>query len=250
MGNRAVVRGVNGSYGIYLHWHGDRYFVESCAKYCQLKGYRDPADDPSYAMARLCQVMANAIGGTLSIGITSADNDPGDHGIYTIGKDWEIVDTTSPYEEEQWSHLDWQYVEDVDEKQPEPIGRSTIRWYRDGCPSKDIEEPELTREEKAVVKFIEMQNDMTFVEKVGGYLIAMDGTTLVFIETIIRNGTFHGDTTVDDTARRRFESAAVDYLMSHKDMQSCTVRYDEAVIVMVGGDKGMLRYHNNALGLD
>lgn len=96
MGNRAVIT-TNlkpNTTGIYLHWNGGRDSVEGFLAYCYAKGYRDPSYDTTYAMARLCQVIANFFGGELSVGIgkiSSLDCDNGDNGLYVIGKGWKIV---------------------------------------------------------------------------------------------------------------------------------------------------------------
>lgn len=96
MGNRAVITTEYNpnNIGIYVHWNGGRASVEGFLAYCKAKCYRDPNYDPTYAMARLCQVIANWFGGELSIGIGSLselDCDNGDNGVYIIGKDWKIV---------------------------------------------------------------------------------------------------------------------------------------------------------------
>lgn len=42
--------------------------MEPLLRYCELKGYRDPATD-DYGWARMCQVVGNFFGGTNSLGI-------------------------------------------------------------------------------------------------------------------------------------------------------------------------------------
>ena len=92
MGNRAVITTQVGfdypetHLGIYLHWDGSRYSVENFLEYCKLKGFRDP-DKDCYGWARLCQVISNYIGGSLSIGIDTVnrlDTDNYDNGTYII----------------------------------------------------------------------------------------------------------------------------------------------------------------------
>lgn len=97
MGNRAVITTKenfeNNGLGIYLHWNGGRDSVEAFLKYCELKGYRSP-DEDDYGWARLCQVIGNFFGGSLSIGINTIDNldcNNGDNGTYIIDG-WKIVD--------------------------------------------------------------------------------------------------------------------------------------------------------------
>lgn len=97
MGNRAIIQ-TRQSYekegiGIYLHWNGGRDSIEAFLKYCELKGYRPPEQD-FYGWARLCQVIGNFFGGTLSIGIDNFSKDAGewqDNGTYII-EEWKIVD--------------------------------------------------------------------------------------------------------------------------------------------------------------
>lgn len=96
MGNRAVIttkrEWQNDGIGIYLHWNGGRDSVEAFLRYCELKGYRAP-DTDCYGFARLCQVIGNFFGGTLSIGIDKLwylDKDNGDNGVYII-EGWKIV---------------------------------------------------------------------------------------------------------------------------------------------------------------
>ena len=92
MGNRAVITTKAKNIGIYLHWNGGRDSVEAFLKYCELKGYRCPSKD-NYGWARLCQVICNFFGGSLSVGIgpyANMDLDNGDNGVYII-EDWQIV---------------------------------------------------------------------------------------------------------------------------------------------------------------
>ena len=100
MGNRAVIafktkdhgkHGRNQSPAIYLHWNGSPHHVYGFLKAAKEFGIR--GEDPSYCMARLTQVIGNAIGGTLSLGVGCYGNfgDPGDNGVYWI-KNWEVVE--------------------------------------------------------------------------------------------------------------------------------------------------------------
>lgn len=96
MGNRCVITTRenydNNGVGVYLHWNGGRDSVEGFLKYMELREFRSPKEDESYAWARLCQVVANFFGGTLSIGVDKVsrlDTD-GDNGTYIIDG-WNIV---------------------------------------------------------------------------------------------------------------------------------------------------------------
>ena len=123
MGNRCVITTPKRKVGLYLHWNGGRDTIEPLLRYCELKGYRDPAKD-EYGWARMCQVMGNFLGGTLSIGIgpysTDERMDPGDNGIYVIDG-WEIVDRVGLYDgfvEQQEYDFD-QLLRDFDRSMPE-----------------------------------------------------------------------------------------------------------------------------------
>ena len=76
MGNRAVIaikeNGIKKENPpcIYLHWNGGRDSVEGFLETHNKLGMRG-AEDASYALARLTQIIANALGGELSCGITT-----------------------------------------------------------------------------------------------------------------------------------------------------------------------------------
>lgn len=96
MGNRAIIQTrdsyENEGIGIYLHWNGGRDSVEAFLKYCELRGFRSP-DVDNYGWARLCQVIGNFFGSSLSIGIDNFTKDAGewqDNGTYII-EGWKIV---------------------------------------------------------------------------------------------------------------------------------------------------------------
>lgn len=76
MGNRAVITTRDNfrsnGVGVYLHWNGGRDSVEAFLKYMKLRRFRTP-DSDSYGWARLCQVIGNYFGGTLSIGVDRVD---------------------------------------------------------------------------------------------------------------------------------------------------------------------------------
>ena len=103
MGNRAVITTPERKVGLYVHWNGGRDTIEPLLRYCELKGYRDPAKD-EYGWARMCQVLGNFFGGTNSVGIGPYSNDdymdPGDNGIYVIDG-WKIVDRIDAYEDDE-----------------------------------------------------------------------------------------------------------------------------------------------------
>ena len=126
MGNRAVITTPdnfkNNGVGIYLHWNGGRDSVEAFLKYCKLRGFRAPEDD-CYGWARLCQVIANFMGGdgtSTSIGIDSVkslDCDNYDNGVYLI-ENWEIVGREFFKGEEQNEYDLMEFLRSLDNTQP------------------------------------------------------------------------------------------------------------------------------------
>mgnify|MGYP007069933479 CR=1 FL=1 len=94
MGNRAVITTEenfnNNGIGIYLHWNGGYDSVYPFLEYAKLRRLRSGG----YGWARLCQIIGNYFGGTLSIGvdrICKLDCDNGDNGIYLIDDNFNIV---------------------------------------------------------------------------------------------------------------------------------------------------------------
>ena len=63
MGNRAIITTPERKVGLYVHWNGGRDTIEPLLRYCELKGYRDPAKD-DYGWARMAQVLGNFFDGT------------------------------------------------------------------------------------------------------------------------------------------------------------------------------------------
>ena len=123
MGNRAVITTEenfkNNGVGIYLHWNGGRDSVNAFLKYCKARGFRTPETD-NYGWARLAQVIANFIGGDLSIGfdtVNHLDCDNFDNGTYII-KDWEIVGREHFNWEEQDEYDLRGMITAINEKQP------------------------------------------------------------------------------------------------------------------------------------
>lgn len=99
MGNRAVITVAERKIGLNLHWNGGRDTVEPLLRHCELKGCRAPISN-DYGRTRLCQIVGNFFGGTLSVGIMPYSDygrtDPGDNGIHVI-EGWRIADRILPY---------------------------------------------------------------------------------------------------------------------------------------------------------
>jgi hypothetical protein len=120
MGNRAVITTKEKQIGIYLHWNGGRDSVEAFLTYCDIKGYRSPEYD-CYGWARLCQVIGNFFGGTLSVGIdkySKLDTDNGDNGTYVI-ENWKIVERLYNCYSEQNEYDLYKMVNYINSRQPE-----------------------------------------------------------------------------------------------------------------------------------
>lgn len=95
MGNRAVMtfgKG-NSKIGIYLHWNGGIESVEAFLKAGRTLKLR--ANDESYCVARMCQIIGNYMGDSvLSLGVghpDTMDRNNGNNGEYLIGDDLTIV---------------------------------------------------------------------------------------------------------------------------------------------------------------
>lgn len=118
MGNRAVITTKERKIGLYLHWNGGRDTVEPLLKYCELQGYRPPSQD-CYGWARMCQVMGNFFGGSLSLGIgaytTDRQMDPGDNGVYVI-EDWRIADHLRTEYDADWNPIGMRSFEPSEEE--------------------------------------------------------------------------------------------------------------------------------------
>ena len=120
MGNRAVITIKEKKVpqedwnSLYLHWNGGRDSVEPFLHVAKLYGIRCN-DDPSYAIARLSQLIGNYFGGTLSVGIGAykrLDTNNWDNGTYII-EDWEIVEREHFEGKEQQEHNFDEMVQDI-----------------------------------------------------------------------------------------------------------------------------------------
>lgn len=134
----------NNELGVYLHWDGGYDSVSAFLHYCNLKEYASPEQD-CYGWARLCQVIGNYFGGTLSIGIDKCgrlDCDNGDNGVYLI-KNWQIVGRVFETGE-QYSYDLLEMMKDINNNQPkneqvqdqdilEYLFKNKIINIREGC---------------------------------------------------------------------------------------------------------------------
>ena len=129
MGNRAVITIKEDNMSqedwqsLYLHWNGGRDTVEPLLHVAKLYGVRCQ-DDPSYAIARLSQIMGNYFGGTLSLGVGTykqLDTDNFDNGVYVV-ENWEIVDREFAPDYEQREYNFNEMVADIRSVNDEVFG--------------------------------------------------------------------------------------------------------------------------------
>jgi len=121
MGNRAVitikeenVKKENWN-SLYLHWNGGRDSVEPFLYVAKLYGIRC-ANDTTYGIARLAQLIGNYLGGTLSLGVgryCQLDTNNSDNGVYVVGENWEIIDREFFKGEEQQEYDFDEFVKDI-----------------------------------------------------------------------------------------------------------------------------------------
>lgn len=120
MGNRAVIT-IKDDFlekkywpSMYLHWNGGRDTIEPLLHVAEL--YKISCD--SYGVARLCQIMGNYFGGTLSLGVgvyCQYQEYINDNGIYIV-EDWKIIERENAPAEEQQVHDYNGMVLDIREK--------------------------------------------------------------------------------------------------------------------------------------
>ena len=155
MGDRAVISNKNKNLGIYLHWYGYREFVESVLAYCDLKQYRNPDVDDEYGWARLCQVLGNTLGGTISLGIGKferMDTDNWDNGTYII-EGWDIKERLyQQYEDAKMKDSMFENLKYINDKQPkdEQLKEEELKAYAELWEIKHIDR--LNDERKAYVE--------------------------------------------------------------------------------------------------
>ena len=119
MGNRAVIAfkqkhiSKEQSPAIYLHWNGGRDSVEAFLKASEIIGIR--WGDPSYACARLSQIIGNWMRGNLSLGVSAysnLDTDNGDNGVFWIEGGKIVGREFVQYAEQNEHDLD-EFVEEI-----------------------------------------------------------------------------------------------------------------------------------------
>lgn len=136
MGSRAVITTIrtadpqtSNELGVYLHMNGDPTSVTAFLEYCRAKNILTPDED--YGWARLCQVIGNYFGGTLSVGIDKCCNldcDNGENGVYIIDG-WDIVDRKYiPEDAKFYVDIDKLHLmmNEIDIRQPGHLGEDRI----------------------------------------------------------------------------------------------------------------------------
>ena len=138
MGNRAVVTTEdnfnNNGLGMYLHWNGGRDSIEPLLLYAKLRDIETP--NSSYFWARFAQIVGNALGGTMSLGVDTVnhlDCDNFDNGVYIIDNNFEIVDRKYFKGQEQNEYDIVEMLEEIDKSQPEGsrLENSLKEWSGD-----------------------------------------------------------------------------------------------------------------------
>lgn len=104
MGNRALITlepltKENKVIAVYVHWNGGIESIKAICEVCKARKFRTPCGDNSYALARFIGVWHEFFGvkESTSLGVMLIDWDGVkgawlDNGVYTIGKDWEIIE--------------------------------------------------------------------------------------------------------------------------------------------------------------
>ena len=90
MGNRAGIQIENDPLEIYLHWNGGRDSIDPMLVYAREQGI----GSGDYGVARLCQIIGNTLGGTLSLGVAPKGSYSGDedNGTYVLDSQLKIVE--------------------------------------------------------------------------------------------------------------------------------------------------------------
>lgn len=188
MGDRAVVSNNAKNLGVYLHWNGYREFVESVLAYCDLKQYRSPDSDDEYGWARLCQIIGNTLGGTLSLGVgryERMDTDNYDNGTYII-QGWDIKDRLyKHYADNKREYSIFEALKQINERQPkeEQLKEEEIEIYAKNWEEKHLDR--LKQEDKIIVekRIKEMQDtkiDTIKEQEISYEILEKTGTTYKF----------------------------------------------------------------------
>lgn len=200
MGNRAVICTKAKDIGIYLHWNGGRDSVEAFLKYCKIHDFIPPEVD-CYGWTRLCQVIANFMGG--SVGIQKYQNldlDNGDNGVYII-ENWEIVgrDFFSWYEQREYP-LDKMLIA-IDEAQPQKMQLGKYLT----C-SEEVKTEELKIDDSVWLHDFEGFNKYKVVGFGDGRIVnGLNTLGIPYVNKYENNGTYTGNINnyiTDETVRR------------------------------------------------
>lgn len=144
MSNSAIVKPINSTMGVYLHWNGGTDSVKAFLKYCEMKDYRDFEGKYSdgYGIARFCQVAGNYFGGNCDIGLVSNVSETEDYasgldnGIYIVDG-WKIVNRIGRTTRSEGYDL-IKMLCDIDDAQPK-----SERLTKDYITAKEVDASEL-----------------------------------------------------------------------------------------------------------
>lgn len=107
---------------------------------------------------------------------------------------------------------------------------------------------------KSTKIFIERKHGWELVDEPEGYMFNLvykddeDGIRFVDVAMMEANEFTEEDRAWKNETRRRFEKDMVKWTFDHADVvEDRTAIYDRAEMIMLGDDRGMLRFHTNAL---
>lgn len=80
-------------------------------------------------------------------------------------------------------------------------------------------------------------------------IVAEDGDTIVFADVASRSSAERGfpSESRSKKERTRRESIAIAWLAEHEDVVDRPIRFDNIALVVIGGDRAMVRHHIDAL---
>ncbi len=83
-------------------------------------------------------------------------------------------------------------------------------------------------------------------------IVAEDGDAIVFADVASRSNAERGFPSESHSKkeRARRESIAIAWLAEHEDVADRPIRFDNIALVVLGGDRAIIRHHINAFGAD
>ena len=106
----------------------------------------------------------------------------------------------------------------------------------------------IDRAAEASVRFLTRRGyELLDTSPEGVDVVAKDGDTIVFVRVLARSGADAGFPESDGVDRRSMEIAAARWLSAHPDEVDVPVRFDVIALLVLSGDRALVRYHINAL---